>query len=272
MPQKLLTLLSIAGSDNIGGAGIQADIRAGSSLGLHVVTALTSVTAQNSRALVDSISVPSDMLKNQLDAIMEDIVPDAVKIGMIGSVENLNVISKFLDILPNKIPIVVDPVLYVTVSQPSLLKFELDSLEIRKGYLNDIFPKATIVTPNLDELKMLTGETIPSALTLVKLHAKAAVIKGGHAKKDQIEDNLLIGGEKMIKVSHPRINCHNLHGTGCVYSSFIASYLALGFDIKSAFQATERKMQTIINKSCFYDLGISSYGPLNINENYQTGS
>lgn len=268
MAGKLLSLLSIAGSDNMGGAGIQADIRVGTSLGYHVLTAVTCITAQNSDALLDSVAISPTLLEKQLKAILKDVTPDAIKIGMIGSVENLHVISRFIAELPSGIPIVVDPVLYVTVEEPSLLRFELKSLELRKGYLSEIFPKATVITPNLHELKLLTGEIKSGPDTLASLNAKAAVIKGGHSGKEVIEDILIMSPNREIHNSHPKLKCANLHGTGCVFSSLLACYLGMGDNLETAFYKTTRRLYINIEKSCNYSLGNSNYGPININENY----
>ena len=269
MSGKLFSILSIAGSDNMGGAGIQADIKVGSSLGLHVLTAITTVTAQNSSGLLDSLSISPRLLKLQLEAILEDVMPDAVKIGMVGSVENIEIIADFLDIIPNYIPVVVDPVLYVSATRKSIKDITGYTVKLRDAYLERLFPKVTVVTPNLDELKMFTGKDSIDGDTLSLLKAKAAVIKGGHGNSDQIIDKLLLPG-KELSVTHKKIKCRNLHGSGCVFSSYLASYMAMGNSIEIAFEKTCRKLNLIISKSADYNLGSSPYGPLNILEKYKS--
>ena len=266
MLRQVKTLLTIAGSDPVGGAGIQADIRVGCSLGLHVVTAVTTLTAQNSKGILDFYSDP-DFLRLQLEAIREDVIPDAVKIGLIGVPSNIKIICRYLDSLPASVPIVVDPILYLSAASLSLLKIEFDSLELRKLYLSELFPRASVLTPNLDELKILTGIDSPNNLALKALNTEAMVVKGGHSKDDKIRDVLVTPG-KVEMFTHERINCHNTHGSGCVFSSFLASYLGLGETLEKAFLKTCRTMEKIISKSCHYNLGNSTYGPLNINENY----
>lgn len=250
MPKPLKTLLSIAGSDPMGGAGIQADIRAGILLGIHVATAITTVTAQNSKKVYELNALPSKVLESQLSAITEDILPDAIKIGMIGSFQNAKTIIKFLQSLPSEIPIVIDPILRTSVSHKELLSGN----EFYKIFTNELIPLATIITPNIEEAQFFK-------------EAKAIVIKGGHSKNNLIKDTLIIG-EKILTSEHPRVECCNLHGTGCVYSSLLASYLAKGFSIEDSFVQTSKKMFEIINKSSQYTLGESTYGPLNINNYY----
>lgn len=249
MSIKLKTLLSIAGSDPMGGAGIQADIRVGLSLGVHVMTAVTSVTAQNSKEFIEMGPVRSDLLKLQLKAIQQDILPDAVKIGMIGTVDNLMVISGYLSQLPKDIPIILDPVLKIS-SDSSATYHEKDFIDCYKKF---ILPFATVITPNLEE-------------NIFPKHG-AVIIKGGHNNDTIIEDILIMNDLRFI-CRHKRIDCQNLHGTGCVFSSLLSCYLALGNTIRESFEKTVDSMDKIIRRSCEYKLGTSDYGPLNIN-NYR---
>ena len=253
MSRKLKTLISIAGSDPTGGAGIQADVRAGSAMGVHVLSAITALTAQNSNGIRKIELVSPQMLQAQLRSIIEEVIPDSVKIGMIGSVKNLGIIVDFISALPKGTPVVVDPVLKSTAGDNSL--FDDDNREMIKIYKEKLFPIVTVVTPNIPELEILGDIT--------EL-CQAIVIKGGHSSRDVIEDILLFKDSK-VSHSHPRMKCGNLHGTGCVYSSILASYLALGRSLEDAFVSTCSKMEEIISNSCDYSLGSSDYGPLNIN-------
>ena len=254
MIRQLKTLLTVAGSDPTGGAGIQADIRAGISLGFHVMTAITAVTAQNSKGVFGIEVISDNMLKSQLASILEDVTPDAVKIGMVGSLSNLEVIHDFLSSLSPSVPVVVDPVLKSTAGNMELVKDETP--EMIDKYQKEIFPMVTVVTPNLEELK-----NFPEMMTT----ANAIVLKGGHSGSDSIEDKLIQKDSDEIIKSHSRIDCENLHGTGCVFSSLLACFLGLGFSLRESFCKTSQKMIEIIKESNCYSLGGSEYGPLNIN-------
>ena len=265
MPEKLHAILSIAAADPMGGAGIQTDIRCGNLLGVHVLTAITGVTVQNSKGFYDSGVVNPSLLKHQLEVIFEESVPQAIKIGMIGNIENFKVIENFLNTLPYSIPIVIDPVIKATADN----NIEINS-EFEDFYLNYLFPIAFAVTPNLIEFEKLSGvrfQDIKEYNDIPKLlNTNNVIIKGGHAGKNIIED-FLISEEKIIIKTHPRLECLNLHGTGCAFSSFMASFLALGKNIQDSFSLTSDLMHAIISKSCDYRLGTSSNGPLNI-DNY----
>lgn len=269
MTEKLLSFLSIAGSDPTGGAGIQADIRVGTNLGLHVMTAITTVTVQNSHGLSAFQNISPSLLQRQLNAILQDVVPDAIKIGMVGSIDNIFTIVDFIDTLPQKVPVVVDPVMIASTGGSVFSNDGDKKGKLIEAYVDKLFPRATVITPNLKELEFFTGSRQIDESTLQKLNCRAAVIKGGHTESDVIQDILLTKNEK-LGVKHERISCENLHGTGCVFSSLLAAYLAMGDSLKDAFVKTSRRIYIIISKSRQYMLGRSSYGPLNINENYYT--
>lgn len=280
---RLVTMLSIAATDPMGGAGVAADIKTGASLGVHVITAVTAVTLQNSRQMGGVVPVAPQILKGQLEYILEDASPEAVKIGMAGNPENLKIISDFLDELPKDTPVVVDPVMKASVEETRPSQFGEDMREI---YLHEIFPKAYVVTPNLEELKMLTGSDEINSQTLEKLNSRAAVVKGGHCEGPYAEDTLLMydlnyslrvdncdfsgKGKTLSTITkrNKKLDCRNLHGTGCVFSSLLACNLAMGFDLINAFQKANEYLNKIINKSSDYQLGNSLYGPLNINQNF----
>lgn len=250
MPKKLKTLLSIAGSDPMGGAGIQADIRTGMSLGLHVVTAVTAVTAQNSREFKDLGVISHELLRLQLGSIREDVTPDAVKVGMIGSLQNLKVVIDYLRTLPPGTPVVVDPILKSTVGDNRM--YEEDNF--MDVFQNELVPLATVITPNCEEAVSFQG-------------ANAKITTGIQVDKESIKD-VLVMGDVILEYIHPKIATHNLHGTGCTYSSLLASFLALGNSLETSFMSASERMAQIIACSCDYSLGASVYGPLNIN-NYK---
>lgn len=274
MPEKLITLLAIGGSDPTGGAGIQADIRAANSLGIHAVTIVTSVTVQNSRKFYAVNPVSPDIIRRQWEAVMTEVVPDAIKIGMTGSPQNCAVIGECLRSIGGDIPLVVDPVLKATMEE----SVESQVTEnIISQYLSLIFPFATAVTPNIVEAKEIlqhggispSHDPIPLVIELLKFAGcNSIILKGGHTHDGDIITDYLADffNEAVVvsKSSHPRVNCMNLHGTGCLYSSLLASFLALGFPLHDSFLKTSRKVYEIISASCGYSLGDSSYGPLNI--------
>lgn len=270
MSSKLRTLLSIAGSDPTGGAGIQADIRAGISLGLHVMTAVTAVTSQNSKGFYQIGAVPQDLLRSQLNSITKEVKPDAIKIGMIGSIQNIITLSDVLKSLPSDIPVVIDPVMKASADGNALLN-DNDVSSVIGLYKSLLFPYATVVTPNMDEMSLLIdnqqwNKEEPTAILNI-LHTRGVILKGGHSREFEIED-MLITSDAFFINRHYHLDCKNLHGTGCVYSSILASYLALGYKIEEAFQLTSSKLYKIISLSQNYILGDSNYGPLNINKYY----
>lgn len=268
MNKKLHTLLSIAGSDSMGGAGIQADLRSGISLGVHVLTAITAVTVQNSKGIRDLGLVSPKILEKQLEAIFEEINPDAVKIGLIGSLDAAEIITDFLLKLPEKTSVIVDPVYGGSADAKLLYSPE----EYKKIYLDILNLPNVILTPNCKELNILFNINIEEAFDymdltglLKKIETEYLVITGVPFREDFLTD-ILISEQEIVKINHKRIDCCNLHGTGCCFSSLLASNLALGKKVKEAFELSVNEMGHIIANSTKYTLGESSYGPLNINE------
>lgn len=266
MPSKLHTLLSIAGSDPLGCAGIQADIRSGNLMGVHVLTAVTAVTSQNSGGLTNIGSVDPDLLESQLKSILEEVIPDAIKIGMVGSKDNFVVISNFLKSLNPGVKVVIDPIIRVSSDNKLLIKASSEE-DIVSYYLRYLFPLATVVTPNIPEMNLLTNTDSKNwdCSSLDYLNTNAVIVKGGHSDSKCIEDTLILP-DKILTCSHSKYECNNLHGTGCTYSSILASCLALGKNLQEAFFITSTEMENIISQSCEYTLGFSNYGPLNINQ------
>lgn len=275
MTSNLVTLLSIGGSDPCGGAGIQIDTRVAASLGLHPLSAVTALTVQNSHGIDSLNPVSPELLSSQLETILQDITPAAVKIGMIGSIENGVVISSFLKDLSEEVSVIVDPVLTASVGGDM---FQGSKEEMMDFYQQEIFPLADAVTPNLVEAREFIkfnslkhiSNPVQIAISLLRLWDSGAVIlKGGHGDNETVTDILADNFDGSVSVSessHKRIECRNLHGSGCVFSSLLASYMALGFPLYEAFRKTSLKIYEIIVRSCDYRLGDSSYGPLNVND------
>jgi hydroxymethylpyrimidine/phosphomethylpyrimidine kinase len=227
MTAAMPRVLVIAGSDSGGGAGIQADIKTITMLGGHAMTAITAITAQNTLGVTAVHPVPAETILAQIDAVVGDIGVDAVKIGMIGSPFAAEMIARRLEALKDK-PIVFDPVMVAT-SGSSLAD---DATIAAFGQLMEV---ATIVTPNLPELKRLTSEEDPvaAALHLVSDHGCAVLIKGGHEEGDALAD-ALIETDNMTSWQGQRIDTTSTHGTGCTLASAIAMFLAEGASLSQA--------------------------------------
>lgn len=275
MKRELTTILSIAGSDCTGGAGIQADIRAAAANGVFTMTAVTAVTAQNSHGVSAVYPVPPSILEAQLNDILEDVRPDAIKIGMLGSCENGETIARVLKNYRG-IPVVIDPVM----SSSAGGDLNSSTGQILELYLSKLFPIATVVTPNLIESELFLKQTTAKggadsieefAGSLLRLfRSEAVVLKGGHSSGDILTDTLAYRSESGIvrfkTFCSRRISCKNLHGTGCVYSSLLASELAKGRDLSRAFTNASAMIKEFISDSTGYDFGSSDYGPLNTND------
>ena len=255
-------VLSIAGSDSGGGAGIQADLKTFSALGCYGMTAITAITAQNTQGVRAIHGVPPDMLRAQIDAVVEDIGVDAVKIGMLHSPEVVAVVADALrrHHLPH---VVLDPVMVAT-SGDRLMADETVQVLVR-----ELFPLATVVTPNLDEAALLLGRPIPgiealddAARALLALGAPAVLLKGGHLPGDEVVDVLVLPDRTLQHLRSPRIATHNGHGTGCTLSSAIAAHLALGQALPEAVALARAYILGAIQAGAAVRTG-HGHGPLN---------
>ena len=224
---SIARILIIAGSDSGGGAGIQADIKTVTMLGGHAMTAITAITAQNTLGVTAVHPVPAETILAQIDAVASDIGVDAIKIGMIGSAFAAEVIADRLARFEG-IPIVFDPVMVATSGAP----LADDATIAAFGRLMDV---ATIVTPNLPELKRLSseGDEVGAALALVSAHRCAVLIKGGHEEGDALAD-ALIEEDNITSWQGQRIATTSTHGTGCTLASAIAMFLAEGLSLTQA--------------------------------------
>ncbi|MGI6050626.1 MAG: bifunctional hydroxymethylpyrimidine kinase/phosphomethylpyrimidine kinase [Acetivibrionales bacterium] len=251
------TALTIAGSDCSGGAGIQADIKTMTANGVYAMSAITALTAQNTTGVTGIMEVTPEFLGQQLDSVFTDIYPDAVKIGMVSSVELIRTISEKLELYEAK-NIVVDPVM-VSTSGSKLIKDH--AIEALKKYL---FPKAAVLTPNIPEASVLAGITISCEDDMIKAaeiisneYGCAVLCKGGHSINDA-NDLLYFEGESRWFIGE-RIDNQNTHGTGCTLSSAIASFLAKGNDLETAIQLSKDYISGALRS--MLDLGKGS-GPL----------
>lgn len=231
---RYVRVLSIAGSDSGGGAGIQADLKTFAALGCYGMTAITAITAQNTQGVRAIHGVPPEMLRAQIDAVVEDIGVDAVKIGMLHSPEIVAVVADA--VRRHRLPhVVLDPVMVAT-SGDRLMADDTVGVLVR-----ELFPLAEVITPNLDEAALLLGHAIggPAALDaaareLLALGAPAVLLKGGHLAGDAVIDVLIETGGRLTRLEAPRIATRNGHGTGCTLSSAIAAHLALGLPLAQA--------------------------------------
>lgn len=252
------TALTIAGSDCSGGAGIQADLKTMSFHGVYAMSAITALTAQNTTGIRDIFEVSPEFLKSQIDAVFEDIEPDAVKIGMVSSSQLIQVIAERLKYYHGK-NIVVDPVMVAT-SGSSLIQTDAVSALIR-----ELLPIAAVVTPNIPEAEILSGKQIESQKDMELVAKKISqdfscpvLLKGGHSIQDA--NDLLYADNQFLWFHGKRINNPNTHGTGCTLSSAIASNLAKGCSLPQAVQNAKEYISGAL--AAMLDLGKGS-GPLN---------
>lgn len=256
------TVLTIAGSDSGGGAGIQADLKTIAALGAYGTSAITALTAQNTRGVRAIHAVPAVFLREQLEAVFEDITIDAVKIGMINTAEVVDVIADVLDQFQPAF-VVFDPVMVATSGAKLIRDETIDVLKKR------LFPRATLITPNLDEARILLQKPIESvdqmreaAEELVDLGCRAVLLKGGHLIAARLYDVLAVRGEPAQVFESEYIDSKNVHGTGCTLSSAIATQLALGYPLKEAVLLAKKYVSEAIQAGKDVTTGHGS-GPLN---------
>ena len=224
MPRTVPAVLSIAGSDSGGGAGIQADLKAFARCGVHGMTAITALTAQNTEGVTGVHPVPGEFIVEQVRAVADDIGVDAVKIGMLGTAATVDAVAAALDLLDPATPVVIDPVM-VAESGAVLLDDPA-----RAALVAQLLPRATVITPNLPEARVLAGDDAPEdvealARALHALGPDAVVVTGGH--RDEATD-VFFDGETIALIPGPRHEDGSAHGSGCTHSSALAAHLALG--------------------------------------------
>ena len=252
------TALSIAGSDSSGGAGIQADIKTMTMNGVYAMSAITALTAQNTTGVRAIQEVSPAFLKAQIDAVFEDIFPDAVKIGMVASSDLIKVIAERLRFYePGNI--VVDPVMVAT-SGSSLMK-----TDAVKTLCQELLPLAMVVTPNIPEAQILAEQEITdendmlaAAKVIGDRYGCAVLLKGGHSVSDA--NDLLYVDDEFLWFYGKRIHNPNTHGTGCTLSSAIAANLAKGYGLEAAVERAKAYISGAL--AAMLDLGHGS-GPMN---------
>lgn len=259
---RYISVLTIAGSDSGGGAGIQADLKTFSALGCFGASAITAITVQNTLGVTDIHSIPAAIAAGQIRAVMDDIKPSAIKIGMVHSAELAVTIASVLRDYPH-VPVILDPVMVAT-SGDRLIQSE--TIEVLK---KELFPLATLVTPNLDEAEILSSMKVRSVDEMKLAGAKildtgchAVLIKGGHLQGETLFDVYLEnnGFEQIIRSE--LIATGNTHGTGCTLSSAIASFIARGYGLSDAVQKASQYIHKAIAAGRDVKTG-EGHGPLN---------
>ena len=263
------TALTIAGSDSCGGAGIQADIKTMTAHGVYAMSAITALTAQNTTGVSDIMEVTPDFLGKQLDCVFEDIMPDAIKTGMVASGELIKVIAEKIKCYHGK-NLVVDPVMVATSGSKLISDDAIGTLK------NELLPLATVITPNIPEAEVITGmqvkteeDMILAAKRISEQYGCAVLCKGGHQINDANDLLYRQGDYKWFRGK--RLHNPNTHGTGCTLSSAIASNLAKGETLDEAVLHAKNYISGAL--SAMLDLGKGS-GPMNhafaIQGNYYT--
>ncbi|MBP3671610.1 MAG: bifunctional hydroxymethylpyrimidine kinase/phosphomethylpyrimidine kinase [Bacteroidaceae bacterium] len=255
------TTLIIAGSDSCGGAGIQADIKTCSAIGVYATTAITAVTAQNTMGVIDIQAISPHMVHRQIEAVIEDFTIDCIKIGMLCNAHIANAVADALSRI--EIPIVLDPVM-VSTSGHKLLSD--DAIEV---VVERLFPMASLITPNTHEASLITGiatnsldDMLHNAQLLLQKGCKAVLMKGGHIDSTTATDILVTNEHHIEQFSSERINTRNTHGTGCTLASAIAAYMALGFPLSHAIKEAKNYLTGAIAHSADVQVG-HGHGALN---------
>jgi hydroxymethylpyrimidine/phosphomethylpyrimidine kinase len=263
-PARIPVCLSIAGSDSGGGAGIQADLKAFARAGVHGTTAITAITAQNTLAVTAVEPVSPAMIVEQVRAVVNDIGVDAVKVGMLGSVESARAVGEAFDLLAAGTPIVVDPVM-VAESGARLL-----DPEAQGALIELVVSRATVVTPNVPEARILAGDDSLDGEALARrvheLGAGAVVVTGGH-REEAID--VVYDGERVYELAGPRYPDGAAHGSGCTHSSTLAARLAHGDDLETAAREAKRAASEAVRNG-LRDLG-GGPGPVDVLGIRQTG-
>ena len=252
-------VLIVAGSDSGGGAGIQADIKTVTALSGYAMTAITALTAQNTRGVFGILEVPPEFVAQQMELVLEDIGADAVKIGMLHRAPVIEAVAAVLERRAEGIPLVLDPVM-VAKGGASLLQDEAV-----RALTDRLLPLATILTPNIPEAEVLYGASIAStadaahAAAALSRKGRAVLLKGGHLPGDKVVDLLAEGGRVVGRFEDQRLDTPHTHGTGCTLASAIATGLAQGMDVRTAVVRARRYVREAIQAAPGFGHG---HGPL----------
>ena len=261
---RYYTALTIAGSDSCGGAGIQADIKTMSALGVYAASAITAITVQNTKGVYGIQNVEPEIVKGQIEAVMEDIHPDAIKIGMVNDCDTIRAIAETLKKYQESFQhLVIDPVM---VSTSGCRLMQEDALDV---FITELLPLATLLTPNVPEAEILANrkienvkDTKAAAAAISKLGCRYVLIKGGHFDGEEKIDYLFEGGKQKTSYRGISVNTRNTHGTGCTLSSAITSYLAREMDMNTAIAMAKTYLSGAILAGKDIKIG-EGHGPVN---------
>ena len=280
---RYYTALTIAGSDSCGGAGIQADIKTMSALGVYAASAITAITVQNTMGVYAIQKVEPDIVKGQIKAVMDDIHPDAIKIGMVNDAETIHAIAETLKgYTPSQhsFHLVIDPVM---VSTSGCRLMQADALDV---FIKDLLPLATLLTPNIPEAEILAGMKIQdiedirlAATRIIQLGCKNVLIKGGHFEGKEKTDYLFEKNDFKntvdcsyeeregatyleTKYKGETVHTRNTHGTGCTLSSAITSFIARGCNMPTAIASAKKYLSDAIFAGKDVEIG-EGHGPVN---------
>jgi hydroxymethylpyrimidine/phosphomethylpyrimidine kinase len=252
-------ILIIAGSDSSGGAGIQADIKTVTALGSYAMTAITAVTIQNTTGVKSIISIDPKEISNQIEFTSKDIKPDAIKIGMLHSVEVIKSVIFSLNLIKVK-KIILDPVM---IAKGGAKLIDDKAVKLLK---NELIKKVSLITPNIPEAEILTDTKIKTkedmifaANILINLGAKNVFIKGGHLDSKIVQD-IFVNKKEIILIKNKRITTRNTHGTGCTLSSAISTFFACGKTLKKSCELATKYVNNSIRSNLNYGKG---QGPIN---------
>lgn len=251
-------VLTIAGSDSCGGAGIQADLKAMSALGVYGMSVITAVTSQNTKGVFGVQEISGEIISGQIEVIFDDIEVDSVKIGMLSSSSIIKTVANSLEKVGAK-NVVIDPVM-VSKSNFKLLKDE--AIDELKKFIS----QGTLITPNIPEAEILSDmeiknedDMINAAKKIQKMGVKSVLVKGGH-RRDNCTDILLLENGEIVRFEEDRVDTKNTHGTGCTLSSAIASFLAKGQSVEKSVESAKEYITTAIKNSFAIGKGVGPVG------------
>ena len=248
--------LTIAGSDSSGGAGIQADLKTFSALGVYGASVITALTAQNTQGVQGVHPVPPDFVSSQMRSVLDDLDVRAIKTGMLADAPIIRAVVDGLAERASSTPLVVDPVMVATSGDLLLAREAIATLK------STLIPRATLITPNLPEAAALLDEAVAETeaaardqlFRLAKLGSRAVLLKGGHGSGSEVVDLLATEAGGVVRLAAPRIATRNTHGTGCTLSAAIAGRLAIGEDLEQATRRAKAYVHAAI--AAGVDLGV----------------
>lgn len=252
--------LTIAGFDNSGGAGLQADLKVFSAFGCYGMSVLTAIAVQNTTGVKHCEMIPTSVIHKQLDSIFEDIPPVAIKLGMLFNTEIIDTVYEFFKINNIQTPIIIDPVMMAKSGDALLLP------DARKSLIEKLIPLATLVTPNIPEAIELVGKTgkeLPQeelCEQILKLGCKAVLVKGGHGTGVESVDYLIDETKELHKFSSPRISTKNSHGTGCTLSAAITALIGRNYSLTESIHLAKKYLQEALVSASQQSVGQGS-GP-----------